>query len=102
MGYTIRYENKGDKIISRSSNKRFRYTWLIVLSGIILMSIALTKSTDPETIKEWLIPGNPMVTKAAFSLMIDELREGESFTDAVTTFCNEIIAGGKTQTVFNT
>jgi len=93
MGYTIRYENKGDKIISRSSNKRFRYTWLIVLSGIILMSIALTKSTDPETIKEWLIPGNPVVTEEAIRDMILNLQNGLPVSEAFSHFCIRIIQG---------
>ena len=42
---------------------------------------------------DWLLPGDPAVTEAALTEMIEKLSEGEAFSDAVTAFCKEIIAG---------
>jgi len=101
MGYKIMYnpEDNDKYPVFKPKKRNFR---LLPFAMVLIAGLMLTRPQIRSGIEEWLIPGNPMVTKAAFSLMIDELREGESFTDAVTTFCNEIIAGGKTQTVFNT
>lgn len=41
----------------------------------------------------WLLPGDPAVTEAALTEMIEKLHQGEAFGEAVTVFCKEIIAG---------
>lgn len=40
-----------------------------------------------------LIPGDPAVTTAAFSGMVDDIGAGESVREAFLTFCKEIIFG---------
>lgn len=44
-------------------------------------------------IPDFLIPGDPVVTRKAASLMMNELKEGISVNDAVTVFCKEILHG---------
>ena len=41
----------------------------------------------------WLLPGDPAVTEAALREMVERLSDGEAFSDAITAFCKEIIAG---------
>jgi len=42
---------------------------------------------------EFLIPGDPDVTKAAAVLFVDQVQSGSSVNDAVTVFCKEILHG---------
>ena len=44
-------------------------------------------------IPDFLIPGDPEVTKAAAAMLIDELHAGTSVDDAVTVFCKEVFNG---------
>lgn len=44
---------------------------------------------------QWLLPGDPQVSSAALENMVDALRSGESLADAVTAFCQEIVANAK-------
>lgn len=39
----------------------------------------------------WFIPGDPAVTTAAFSGMVEEIGAGEPVREAFLTFCKEII-----------
>lgn len=40
---------------------------------------------------QYLIPGDPDVTTAAFSTLVDEIGEGEPVREAFVEFCKEII-----------
>ena len=42
----------------------------------------------------YLIPGDPAVTAAAFSGMMDDIGAGETVRQAVLNFCKEIIVNG--------
>lgn len=42
-------------------------------------------------IPDFLIPGDPDTTKAATTMLIEEIRNGSSVNDAVTVFCKEIL-----------
>ena len=44
-------------------------------------------------LRDVLVPGDPDVTLHGLETLARELREGESFSDAVTAFCREVIDG---------
>ena len=44
---------------------------------------------------DFLIPGDEAITRKAFQTMIEDVKEGERVSDAVTTFCEEILAGAE-------
>jgi len=66
---------------------------------VLICILTLGRAEVRSKLEQWLIPGNPQVAKAAFSLMLDDLRDGESLGEAVTTFCNEIITCSEKQTI---
>ena len=45
-------------------------------------------------ILKYMIPGDPVVTTAAFSGMVDDIGAGESVRQALLNFCKEIIVNG--------
>ena len=44
-------------------------------------------------IPDFLIPGDPVVTRSATAAFMDDLSEGVSVNDAVTAFCRNILDG---------
>ena len=45
-------------------------------------------------ILRWIIPGDPAVTTGAFSTMIEDVRSGQGVSEAVFSFCKNVISGG--------
>lgn len=92
MGYRIAYENIGKR---RDKKKR---NWPSVIAvtcvGMLLTGAITIKSVGLKWVQEVLIPGDPAVTAAALEEMVAELRQGTSLTEAVTSFCQEIINHG--------
>ena len=43
-----------------------------------------------------LIPGDPAVTTGAFSTMVDDVRNGQTVSDAIFAFFRNVITGGTT------
>ena len=48
-----------------------------------------------ERVVDWLIPGDDAITTVAAETLIADLRAGVPAGEAVTAFCEEIIANGK-------
>jgi hypothetical protein len=42
-------------------------------------------------IRKHLLPGDPEITEAALGQLIGDIQNGERFSEAITTFCREII-----------
>ena len=63
---------------------------IIFIITMLILCTALIWGRE-GTIREFIIPGNPGITEAAFINLVTDLREGEKFGDAITTFCREII-----------
>lgn len=79
-----RYRNHAEKHKSRVGG------WITVL---LLAAAAL--SVRYNGIPDFLIPGDPAVTKQAARTFLELLQEGEPVMDAVTVFCNEILDGAQ-------
>lgn len=95
MGYRIEYNPELNSKYPRKVHTGKGKILLLsaaMLSGIILGFIGINNST---ALKNWLLPGNPQVTEAAFSAMIADIRAGEQVGDAITAFCLEIMENAK-------
>lgn len=97
MGYQIVYNPEDNHKYPTHIRKKRKVKMipLILFASILVLGSRQIRGK----LEQWLIPGDPQVTKAAFSLMMEDLRDGESFGDAVTAFCNEIIAGNENKTL---
>lgn len=96
MGYRIMYspEDKGKypmRIKKKSSSK-----WLAAVLAVLVISIGIGKPEFREKAIEWLLPGDPGATMAAFSTLLEEIRSGDGLQEAVTAFCREILNETKT------
>lgn len=89
MGYRIEYETVGRH--KQSSKKN----WTGMTAGILVLLLvfgAMTiKTVGLEWVQEVLLPGDPDVTAAALENMVEDLKDGNSFGEAVTAFCKEIM-----------
>ena len=65
------------------------------VSGILgtLLVLAMIFGLCGEQIKNFLLPGDPVVTETALQEMAVDIREGEDFRDAFAAFCQKIIDG---------
>ena len=63
-----------------------RWICLLILVGAILWMRVYG-------IPDFLIPGDPVVTRSATAAFMDDLSEGVSVNDAVTAFCRIILDG---------
>lgn len=96
MGYRIEY---GPARNGRESSVADRKRLLGMIAGCFLAFLVLTLQFWPEgkaKLEEALLPGDPVVTKQAFSVMTEELRAGETVTDAVMAFCQVVMDGAET------
>ena len=87
MGYKFSYLAVGKR---RYPTRKSQPTWALPVGLITGLFLAITIYNKGPN---WLLPGDPEVTEAALSIMIERLSEGEAFGEAVTAFCKEIIAG---------
>ena len=88
MGYQIQYEPQKNKLYPVIKAKKPMFARLVLLM-ILLAAVFLGYKTD------WLIPGDPEVTKDAFSDMVVMLQQGADVDQAVAAFCAEILDHGK-------
>ncbi len=90
MAYKIQYsEDSAGRYPQNAKHEPFKYgRWVLLL---ILFAGALWLRLNG--IPDFLIPGDPAVTRQAASAMMENLHSGTAFGDAVTVFCKEILHG---------
>ena len=89
MAYTIQYglPARTEAVWAAGNRKRKRWIFTVlciigVLSGILF---------GPEDLQNYLIPGDPNVTRLAFAQLTEDIRQGDKIGEALTAFCREII-----------
>lgn len=91
MGYRIDYSFTG---ATRMPVKK-REFWSGIAAAICICTLVLgaivVKNTAFPWVRDYLLPGDPVVTAAALENMADSLKAGEPLLDAVTAFCREIV-----------
>lgn len=93
MGYRIEYGQSLKKETVHpfpifKIKKATVYTALIVVAVIIFLLCIGT-----ESIRSFILPGDPVVTEHALNTFAEQIRVGEPLKDAAAAFCHEIIVG---------
>lgn len=99
MGYRIQYDPKMNRKFQARASHTTRKGWsaAIILILAFVLVVGFVGMDGGSKLKSWLLPGDAEVTEAALSEMMDNIRAGESFSDAVTAFCMEIIENAQIQ-----
>ena len=86
MAYQIQYTNNS----ANKVNERYSQSYIKYIFGIFLL-IFVAAMLHLQPVQDFLIPGDPEITRAAFETFTQELGEGERFRDAAAVFCRQII-----------
>ena len=89
MSYCVDYNPEMKNRYPSLSGIRKRLPVTPILWSVV--GIAVIYGIFRSDVWQYLIPGDPAVTTAAFSSMVDDIGEGESIRQAFLTFCKEII-----------
>ena len=94
MGYRIQYDPEKNKMFPIKRNAAAR-RWLAGVAAASILLFGVIEWRQGTFLKHLLLPGDPGVTEAALSAMVEDIRAGESVGDALTTFCLEILANAE-------
>ena len=90
MSYRIVYEP--EKCVQQSFKESSSGRILTALCFLIF--VWLVQSLWPEgreVLTKYLLPGEPALAQAAFSVLLDNLRHGMGMVESLTVFCREIL-----------
>lgn len=96
MGYRITYASFGEENKMPANKRRNSVIAAGILVAALILGAFAVKHTGLRWVQEYLLPGDPAVTAAALEGFAQDLKEGESIKDAITTFCREIMENGTT------
>ena len=98
MAYRISYDNGTTSKWNekQSSQKKRIFLRLLVVVLICVLGVSFLGGTM-DALLEFLIPGDPDVTKQAISKMVEEIKSGNSLKEAITTFCKGIVENANNQ-----
>lgn len=93
MGYRIEYGTSGSEKRSLAV-KRYPMLYMTVLFfiGFLLLTVAFWPE-GRNTMLRIILPGDSEVTAAALRGVVADLQAGADFSEVVTAFCREILAG---------
>lgn len=94
MSYFINYnpETANKFPVKTKSVRKSGYAKVIAI--ILIMVCIILIYSARESIVDWLLPGDSVVTKAAISGFVDDIKNGAPFSEAITAFCREIVQNG--------
>ncbi len=88
MGYRITYEQSTIKTTLPRVHRTVNLKKWIWSAAICIVLVAICTSSK---VRSFLLPGDPEITEKALITLADDLKEGDSLSDAVTAFCREIL-----------
>ena len=92
MTYKIQYTPQDDRrypVVKQRRKGRRVNSWLILL--LIVAVVWFNFCGIPD----FMIPGDPQVTKVAASQMVTMLKDGASTQEAITVFCRQVLDGAE-------
>lgn len=92
MGYRVEY---GPVKKVRGVEKRTSHRAALT-GGVLLLFLLISSWLWPEGIallRQWMIPGDPAVTTAAFDSLCEDLQSGEQIVRSLRVFCQQILNG---------
>lgn len=87
MAYKIQYAPESKKRYPLV-HANIKFNWHRFMAIILMIFAGLWMKING--IPDFLIPGDPDITKQAVNIMVDEIQSGQPLLDAVTVFCHEI------------
>ncbi len=87
MHYRIVYARQKHRIPRLSKRQKMIAGTAVV--SLLLIAVFLAFGT------QWLLPGDPEVSATALENMVSSVKNGESLSDAVVAFCQEIVANAQ-------
>lgn len=92
MSYKIQYSPETSSHYPQCGSKKSinLKRWLTVV-----MVVAAVLWMRLYGVPDFLIPGDPEVTKTAASVMVDEIKNGATVGNAITAFCKTILDGAE-------
>ena len=95
MAYRIVYGEEPE--FGKRKSIRMRVVAAYTFVCLVLWGLLTVKfwPEGREVLEEFLLPGDPAVTRQALSHMAENLRSGEAIGDAVVVFCREIVDGAE-------
>lgn len=91
MAYTVQYKSVGKRKYPTKVKKARKLRTATVAACLLLLLIVLNIGTVREQIESFLLPGDPDVTQAGFSQLVEDVKQGESVVDALADFCTFIV-----------
>ena len=95
MSYKIQYTPETAYRYPQNKEEKFKWGKIGVLFCVLVTLMWFRINGIPE----FLIPGDPVVTKAAASGFVAQIQSGEPLSDAVTAFCKEILIGAGVESI---
>lgn len=87
MGYRIMYDKYGKA--RHYKTRKSRLSKSLTAAICLVLSVAILSLTGlGKWIRSFIMPG---VSDAAFTVLVEDLRSGESITDAVSAFCAGVV-----------
>ncbi len=91
MSYHVEYNPElGKRYPSIPKQRRKPAAAIMLLLAVVIASYAFFQNG----LIRYLIPGDPEVTTAAFSTLVERIGEGDSVRESLVGFCQEIILSG--------
>lgn len=87
MGYRIEYDTSGNAKFYSGQKRRLPKGLLAGIGAAGILAVIFFSGLG-EHIRNFFLPD---VSEAALTALVEDLRSGESLSDAVTAFCEEVI-----------
>ena len=94
MGYRISYHPEKNKRYPAKSVESNLRSWKIFLCSVFIILAVIGVVRKKNEVLDFLIPGDREQIFQSSKQMIENLKNGTSLGDAITTFCREIIVDG--------
>lgn len=91
MGYHIQYGNTIIKTAHQTRYLRSKNKFAFVMFLLLTTIFSYTVYSYKDTLLEYLLPGDAVVTASALHSFVDDVRAGETLKDSISAFCMEIL-----------
>ncbi len=95
MSYRVVYGSFHRDQPVKAKKPRSRGAVAAVIVAVLVFGAMTVRLRGLPWVKEFLLPGDPEVTAMALEGLVQDLREGDTFGEAVTAFCREIMEHGQ-------
>jgi len=93
MSYTVEYNPELRNSYPMEHKRRRRLP--VKALGVALVVIIILYTLNSLGVLRMFIPGDPVVTAGAFSEMVEQVRSGQTVSEALFSFFQNVIEGGK-------